>query len=164
MLFTSNALKTTSFKIIQAKRSFVKCGDWFTRISHFELCNRVSLNNETNCREISKDKIAVCEKTAGLRSGNSSDLDSACLKALAPVEIFQFSDMHYESRFLDTFRGHNIRPNIGGHGIWKCVDDTTTSEIVPRDATRNAQNIARNIAMFWSSESPLQRIKNLLRW
>ena len=70
----------------------------------------VSLNNEKNCREISKDKIAACEKTAGLRSGNSSDLDSACLKALVPVEIFQFSDMHYESRFLDTFRGHNIRP------------------------------------------------------
>ena len=70
----------------------------------------VSLNNEKNCREISKDKIAVCAKTAGLRSGNSSDLDSACLKALVPVEIFQFSDMHYESRFLDTFRGHNIRP------------------------------------------------------
>ena len=121
MLFTFNALKIalTSFKIIQAKRSFVKCGDWFTRISHFELCNRVSLNNEKNCREISKEKIAVCEKSADLRSGNSSDLDSTCLKALAPVEIFQFSDMHYESRFLDTFRGHNIRPNIGGHGIWK---------------------------------------------
>ena len=70
----------------------------------------VSLNNEKNCREISKDKIAVCEKTAGLRSGNSSDLNSACLKALVCVEIFQFSDMHYESRFLETFRGHNIRP------------------------------------------------------
>ena len=73
----------------------------------------VSLNNEKNCREISmkyEDEIAVCEKTAGLRSGNSSDLNSACLKALAPVEIFQFSDMPYESRFLDTFRGHNIRP------------------------------------------------------
>ena len=66
------------------------------------------------CREISKNKIAVCEKTAGLRSGNSSDLDSTCLKALVPVEIFQFSDMHYESRFLDTFRGHNIRPIISG--------------------------------------------------
>ena len=46
------------------------------------------------CRAIGKDKIAVCEKTAGVRSGNSSDLDSACLKALVPVEIFQFSDMH----------------------------------------------------------------------
>ena len=53
----------------------------------------VSLNNEKNCRELSKDKIAVCEKTAGLRSGNSSDLNSACLKALVPVEIFPFSDI-----------------------------------------------------------------------
>ena len=93
-----------------SKTVFVKCGDWFTRISHFELCTvrlhpSVSLNNEKNCREISKDKIAVCEKTAGLRSGNSSDLNSACLKALASVEIFQFSDMHYESCFLDTFEG-----------------------------------------------------------
>ena len=72
----------------------------------------VSLNNDKNGREISKDKIAVCEKTAGLRSGNSSDLDSACLKALVPVGIFQFSDMHCESRFLDTFGGHNIRPIV----------------------------------------------------
>ena len=77
-----------------------------------------------NCREISKDKIAVCEKTAGLRSGNSSDLDSACLKALVPVEIFQFSDMHYESRFLDTFRGHNIRP-ICCYGLQICVGTQT---------------------------------------
>ena len=50
-------------------------------------------------------KLRVC----GVH-GNSSDLNSACLKVLVPVEIFQFSDMHYESRFLDTFRGHNIRP------------------------------------------------------
>ena len=98
----------------------------------------VSLNNEKNCREISRDKIAVCEKTAGLRSGNSSDLDSACLKALVPVEIFQFSDMHYESRFLDTFRGHNIRPTafvlffrikswhtaIMGDTAWHCRVDS----------------------------------------
>ena len=70
----------------------------------------VSLNNEKNCREIGKDKIVVCEATAGLRGGNSSDLESACLKALVPVQIFQFSDMHYESRFLDTFRGLSIRP------------------------------------------------------
>ena len=70
----------------------------------------VSLNTEKAFRAISKDKITVCEKTAGLGSGNSSDLDSACLKALVPAKIFQFSDMHYESRFLDFFRGHNIRP------------------------------------------------------
>ena len=30
----------------------------------------VSLNKEKICREISENKIAVCEKTQGLRSGN----------------------------------------------------------------------------------------------
>ena len=49
----------------------------------------VSLSNEKNCRAISEDKIAVCEKIAGLRSGNSSDLDSACLNVLVPIKIFQ---------------------------------------------------------------------------
>ena len=49
----------------------------------------VSLNNEKICYEINERKIAVCEKTAGLRSGNSSDLNSACSKVLVPVTIFQ---------------------------------------------------------------------------
>jgi hypothetical protein len=49
----------------------------------------VSLNNEKICCEISEDKIAVCEKTAGLRSGNFSDLNSVCSKVLVPVKIFQ---------------------------------------------------------------------------
>ena len=31
------------------------------------------------CHDIREDKAAVCEKTAGLRSGNSSDFDLACL-------------------------------------------------------------------------------------
>ena len=50
-------------------------------LSYATVClhRSVSLNNEKNCRAISEDEIAVCEKTAGLRSGNSSDLDSACL-------------------------------------------------------------------------------------
>ena len=48
----------------------------------------VSLNNEKICREISEHKIAVCEKTAGLRSGNSSDFNSVGLKELVPVKIF----------------------------------------------------------------------------
>ena len=62
--------------MIQAKRSFAKCGDWFTRISHFELCIRVclhpsvSFSNDKICREFSEHKLAVCEKTASLRSGN----------------------------------------------------------------------------------------------
>ena len=71
----------------------------------------VSLNNEKSCHGVSEDKIAVCEKTAGLGNGNSSDLDSACFKLLVPVvKIFQIQDMLNENLFLDTFRGYNIRP------------------------------------------------------
>ena len=60
-------------------------------LSYATVCLRpsVSLNNEKNCRESSEDKMAVSEKTAGLRTGNSSDLDSACLNVLVPVKIFQ---------------------------------------------------------------------------
>ena len=81
--------------MIRAKRSFVKCGDWFTGLvilSYATACLHpcVSFNNEKNCREISEHKIAVCEKTAGLWSGNSSNLDSASLKVLVPVNMFQF--------------------------------------------------------------------------
>ena len=87
MLFTSNALKITSFKIIQAKRSFVKDGNGSQKLvilsyATVSLHSSVSLNNEKNCPAISEDKIAVCEKNAGLRSGNFLDLDSACLKVL----------------------------------------------------------------------------------
>ena len=67
----------------------------------------VSLNNDKICCAISEDKIAVCEKTAGLQRGNFSDLDSACQKVVVPV--FQFQDMLNENRFLDTFRGHSKR-------------------------------------------------------
>jgi hypothetical protein len=55
----------------------------------------MSLNSENNCREISEDKIAVCQKTAGLRSGNFSDLK---LEVLVPVKIFQFQDMGNDNR------------------------------------------------------------------
>ena len=83
--------------MIRAKLSFVKCGtgsQGFVILSCLRpsVCLHpcVSFNNEKHCREISEHKIAVCEKTAGLRSGNSSDLDSATLKVLVPVNIFQF--------------------------------------------------------------------------
>ena len=49
----------------------------------------MSLNNEKICCDNSEDKIAVCQKTAGLRSGNFMDLNSACSKVLVPVKIFQ---------------------------------------------------------------------------
>jgi hypothetical protein len=70
----------------------------------------VSLNNEKICCEIGEDKIAVCEKTAGLRRGKFSDLKSACSKVLVPIKIFQLQDMLNENRFLGTFRGHSKRP------------------------------------------------------
>ena len=46
------------------------------------------LNSEKICCENSEDKIAVCEKTAGLRSGKFLDLNSACQEVLVPVTIF----------------------------------------------------------------------------
>jgi hypothetical protein len=48
----------------------------------------VSLNKEKICHEISENKIAVCEKMQGLRSGNFSDFNSACSTLLVPVKIF----------------------------------------------------------------------------
>ena len=72
------------------------------------MCHRpsVSLNKEKISREISENKIAVCEKTQDLRSGNFSDLNSACSKVLVPVKIFQFHHMHYESeRYRDAANG-----------------------------------------------------------
>ena len=53
----------------------------------------VSLNSEKICHKICEDKIAVCEKTAGLRCEDFLDLNSACLKVLISVKIFQSPDM-----------------------------------------------------------------------
>ena len=41
-------------------------------LSYVTMCVHpsVSLNNDKICREFSEHKIAVCEKTAGLLSGN----------------------------------------------------------------------------------------------
>jgi hypothetical protein len=64
------------------------------RVSHRP---SVSLNKEKVSRKIRENKIAVCEKTQGLWSGNFSDLNSACSKVLVPVKIFQFHYMHYEN-------------------------------------------------------------------
>ena len=91
--------------MIQAKRSFVNVEAGSHELTILSYAT-VSLNNEKICREFSEHKIAVCEKTAGLRSGNSSDLNSACLKVLVSVEIFQFSDMHYKTeRYRDSTHG-----------------------------------------------------------
>ena len=52
-------------------------------------------NNEKICHKISEDKIAVSKKTAGLRSGNFSDLNSAFYKVSVPVKIFQLQVSTY---------------------------------------------------------------------
>ena len=83
------------------------------------MCHRpsVSLNKEKVSREIRENKIAVCEKTQGLRSGNFSDLNSACSKVLVPVKIFQFHHMHYESeRYRDAANGLSV--TIQEEGSW----------------------------------------------
>jgi hypothetical protein len=61
----------------------------------------MSLNIENNCHEILEDKIAVCEKTAGLWNGNFLELNSAC-----SVKIIPFQDMGNESeRYRDAANG-----------------------------------------------------------
>ena len=50
----------------------------------------VLLNNRNICYEISEDKIVICEKNAGLRSGNFSDWNSANWKVLVAAQLFQF--------------------------------------------------------------------------
>ena len=100
--------------MILAQRSFVKCGVWFKGITHFELCNRVFssirvVKQWKKYCEVSKHEKADCEKTAGLRSGNFSDLNSACQEVLVPVKILQFQDMLNES--VRMISGHSKRPN-----------------------------------------------------
>jgi hypothetical protein len=60
-------------------------------------------------RRRTENKNAICEKTAGLRSGNFSDLNSACSKMLVAVKIFQFHDMLNESeRYRVTVNGLQV--------------------------------------------------------
>ena len=60
-------------------------------------------------RRRTENTNAICEKTAGLRSGNFSDLNSACSKMLVTVKIFQFHDMLNESeRYRVTANGLHV--------------------------------------------------------
>ena len=61
--------------------------------------------------------MAVCGGAAGLRSGNFSDLSSACRGVLVPVEVLQFQHMLNDNRFLDIFRGHSKRTTL--HGLYQ---------------------------------------------
>ena len=64
-------------------------------------------NNEKFVIKFVKIKqLSVKKKTAGLRCGNFSDLNSACLKVLVPIKIFQFPDMRNEiERYRDATNG-----------------------------------------------------------
>jgi hypothetical protein len=66
----------------------------------------VDMSTKKICREISGDKIAVCEKTAGLRFGKFSDLNSACSKVLIPIKIFQF---YFQDMLNEKFSRHFSR-------------------------------------------------------
>ena len=63
----------------------------------------------------SENTNAICEKTAGLRSGNFSDLNSTCSKMLVTVKIFQFHDMINEN----SFSGHICRSRQAEHPLPK---------------------------------------------
>ena len=45
------------------------------------------------CCEIGVDEVEICEETAGLQLGNSSDSCSEPSKVISNVEIFQFEGM-----------------------------------------------------------------------
>ena len=92
------------------KLCLLKCKCVLKKANHSVFLGDSPQNNENFFCEISEDKIAVCEKTAGLRCGKFSDLNSACSKVLVPIKMFQFQDMLNENRFLGTFRGHSKRP------------------------------------------------------
>ena len=95
MSFTSNELKIHNSESSKQNGLLLNVetdSQELVILSYATVCPHpsVSLNNEEKCHDISEDKTAVCEKTAGLRSGNSSDLDSACLIVFVPVKIFLF--------------------------------------------------------------------------
>jgi hypothetical protein len=87
--------------------SVMSIGDWGAKTTYSEWCYLISkwrvfifvLRRTENTN-------ANCEKTAVLRSGNFSDLNSACSKMLVTVKIFQFHDMLNESeRYRVTANG-----------------------------------------------------------
>jgi hypothetical protein len=107
-------------------------------------------------REISENKIAFCEKTQRLRSGNFSDSNSACSTVLVPVKIFQFQDMHYKNRFLGTFRGHSKRSKL--HRLAGIRDISDPSEhLVTRLFLTRPQNSIWRLTRSGSIDNPEDR-------
>jgi hypothetical protein len=65
-------------------------------LSDIRVCHRpsVSLNKEKVSHEIIENKIAVCEKTQGLRSGNFSDLKRPNKRVVSLYVIEISLDLH----------------------------------------------------------------------
>jgi hypothetical protein len=82
-------------------------GDWGAKTAYSEWCYLISKWRVfILVRLRTENTNAICEKSAGLRSGNFSDLNSACSKMLVTVKIFQFHDMLNESeRYRVTANG-----------------------------------------------------------
>ena len=59
-------------------------------------CIRERTRNVCPCKSLNQYCSSVCHAGISL----CVDLNSVCFKVLVPVKIFQFSDMHYENRFL----------------------------------------------------------------
>ena len=81
----------------------------------------MTLNNEKNCREINKDKIEVCKKTAGLRCRNSSDLNSACVQSVSSCEnilVLRHAQRKSLSRHSSRSQ-HRLRKSI--HTCTLCI-------------------------------------------
>jgi hypothetical protein len=75
-------------------------------------------------RRKTENTNAICEKTAGLRSGNFSDLNSASSKMLVTVKKFQFHDMFNGNRYLGIYLGHGKRPILYSIQILQDVNFT----------------------------------------
>ena len=116
----------------------------------------VSLNKEKICHEISEDKIEVCKKTQGLRSGNFSDLNSACAKLLVPVKIFQFHDMHYESeRYRDAANGLYPASHIASVQLKKCNPIKNSWS----RGTLNSNNLCNQMLCMINQVERLRKVK-----
>ena len=75
------------------------------------------MNNKQNggrlleFRQRSANKHEFYKNTAGLRSGNCSDSESACLKVVSYVKVFELRGTVNENRFIGTFLCLDKRPN-----------------------------------------------------
>ena len=72
-------------------------------------------------RQRSANKHEFYKNTAGLRSGNSSDSDSACLKVVSYVKVFELRGTVNESeRYWATTNGLLVKCKVWLRHVVKC--------------------------------------------